>query len=605
MPSLSSSIKLSNICPGNNPRTFFDESEMDELITSIRASGVMQPILVRPKDDGTFSIIAGERRWRASKVVFGEDGEIPVVIRECDDAEAEVLSLVENAIRANMSATEEAQAAHRELLRSKGDKAEAAARIGWPVVKLERRLALMRLTDEVRTALNKREIGLGHAELLAALSEEKQNTTLPKIIQHRVSVAQLKSQIGKLANTLESASFDKTQCGTCQFNSACQTALFAESIGNGYCTNPSCYEAKTEAHIECLAVQMREEVPRVEVVKPASALKVIKLVVEGRLGVGEVQAKACGSCANFGCTVSALPGSLGEIERDICFDEDCNTQKIQEHLKNEALTQAAAQEASKAVKSKGGTQEQANAAGVKAEQAKKAEIKAKITVIASQRVKDYRLTVSRQVAARVMNSQPELSACVLVALALTSKARLIDSSKIGQVLKREGGEHSSFTNVGASAKNIFEISVEGRNKLLTALAPSAMKQCDETDITGIFEFLGIDLGKHWKINEEFLKLLTKSEIEFIANEIGLVAAMTEKKFKAAMTEKRDDLIKTLLVVDCFSYDGVVPQCMNLSSKSSATVAVTHVEATDDEGEPDGDGDAEGDGSAEEANECAA
>ena len=102
---------LSRIRPGKNPREFFDEAEMNELAESIRSYGVLQPILVRPADEvGAYVIIAGERRYRAAKAVFGDDYEIPIVVRDFNDGDAEAAAIIENVHRAQMSIAEESKA---------------------------------------------------------------------------------------------------------------------------------------------------------------------------------------------------------------------------------------------------------------------------------------------------------------------------------------------------------------------------------------------------------------------------------------------------------------------------------------------------------------
>lgn len=97
-------LKINQLIRGRNPRTFFDPQEMSELVDSVRASGIAQPILVRPLEDGTYRIIAGERRVRAATEVFGDGGEIPALVRECSDDEEDVLSLIENVDRAAIAA---------------------------------------------------------------------------------------------------------------------------------------------------------------------------------------------------------------------------------------------------------------------------------------------------------------------------------------------------------------------------------------------------------------------------------------------------------------------------------------------------------------------
>ena len=133
---------LSRIRPGKNPREFFDEAEMNELAESIRSYGILQPILVRPAGEtGTYVIIAGERRYRATKVVFGDDFEMPIVVKDFAEGDAEAAAIIENVHRAQMSIAEESKAAKRLLFRNKDDRAETARQLGWSEGTLSGRLA--------------------------------------------------------------------------------------------------------------------------------------------------------------------------------------------------------------------------------------------------------------------------------------------------------------------------------------------------------------------------------------------------------------------------------------------------------------------------------
>jgi ParB family chromosome partitioning protein len=163
---VTSVLCVSNILPGVNPRKYFDAVEMAELEASIAEKGVIQPILVRPVKGG-YAVVAGERRVRAARKVLGDKYEIPVLVKEMTDAEADELALIENVSRANMSSTEEAVAAAKILGRCEGNRDEAAKRLGWTRKTLDKRLALMNCSPTVMDALDNRRILLGHAELLA------------------------------------------------------------------------------------------------------------------------------------------------------------------------------------------------------------------------------------------------------------------------------------------------------------------------------------------------------------------------------------------------------------------------------------------------------
>jgi len=241
-------LSLAKIRPGDNPRRYFDRKKHDELVASFRVRGMLQPMLVRPERNAedTFSIIAGGRRYRAALEAFGPNGDVPVVIREMTDQEALEAAIDENDNRADASETEQADAAVRVLAACGGDRAEAARRLAWPPSKLDRRLALANLSDAVKLALDERRIKVGHAELLAVVPGDKQDKALDTILSAGLDVAKTRELLMRVTQSLASAGFDKTECTTCPFNSATQRALFETHVDDGHCTNPGCYQLKTE-----------------------------------------------------------------------------------------------------------------------------------------------------------------------------------------------------------------------------------------------------------------------------------------------------------------------------------------------------------------------
>lgn len=87
-------LRLGDIQPGRNPRKYFDPAKMTEMVESVRHQGIIQPVLVRPLEDGRHELVAGERRVRAAREAHGEDYAMPVVIREMDEFEARSLAQV-------------------------------------------------------------------------------------------------------------------------------------------------------------------------------------------------------------------------------------------------------------------------------------------------------------------------------------------------------------------------------------------------------------------------------------------------------------------------------------------------------------------------------
>ncbi len=237
-------MSLARIKPGQNPRRYFDQAKHDDLVASIRLRGVIQPLLIRPVAgaEGEYSIVAGERRYKAAGEALGADADVPVLIREMTDQEALEAAIDENDNREDASETEQADAAVRVLAACQGDRAEAARRLAWSPSKLDRRLALANLAERVKAALDERMIKVGHAELLAAVPSDKQEKALDTILINSLSVAKTRELLMRVTQSLAGAQFDKGECTTCPFNSASQRALFATHVDDGYCTNPGCFQ---------------------------------------------------------------------------------------------------------------------------------------------------------------------------------------------------------------------------------------------------------------------------------------------------------------------------------------------------------------------------
>lgn len=152
------------------PRKEFNESALSELSKSIEKNGVIQPILVRPKAGGAYQIVAGERRWRASRMAGLT--EIPVVIREMSDEEAAVFALIENLQREDLNPVEEAEGI-RSLIEEFGmTQEEAADRVGKSRTAVTNTLRLLKLPENILSMVAKGKITAGHARALISLEDE-------------------------------------------------------------------------------------------------------------------------------------------------------------------------------------------------------------------------------------------------------------------------------------------------------------------------------------------------------------------------------------------------------------------------------------------------
>ena len=191
--SSASAVKLSlnEIEPNKDqPRKTFDEKALSELADSIAQHGVIQPLLVRPMPDGSYQLVAGERRWRAAR--RAGLSEVPVVIREMSDSEMMELALIENLQREDLNPIEEAEGL-QQLIHTYGLTQEtAAARVGRSRPAIANALRLLSLPTPILELTRDGKISAGHARALLSLNdEEKMVEIADQILKKEISVREV------------------------------------------------------------------------------------------------------------------------------------------------------------------------------------------------------------------------------------------------------------------------------------------------------------------------------------------------------------------------------------------------------------------------------
>ncbi|RUR30122.1 ParB/RepB/Spo0J family partition protein [Vreelandella andesensis] len=178
------------------PRRDIQPEALEELADSIRAQGVMQPIVVRPVGENRYEIIAGERRWRAAQLA--ELDVIPAVIRDVSDEVALALALIENIQRENLNAIEEAMA-----LKRLGDEFELtqqqiADAVGKSRTQVANLLRLLALDPEVQTLLERGDLDMGHARALLSLNSTQQRQIAHEVVNNDLTVRDTESLVKKV-----------------------------------------------------------------------------------------------------------------------------------------------------------------------------------------------------------------------------------------------------------------------------------------------------------------------------------------------------------------------------------------------------------------------
>lgn len=181
----------------NQPRTVFDEESMAELENSIREYGVLQPLLVRPVSDGSYRIVAGERRWRAARAAGLT--ELPVVIKALSDAEAAAIALIENLQREDLNAIEEAEGIKRLMDEFGFTQLEAADKLSKSRPAVANALRLLALPEEIRALVREGSLSAGHARTLLGLEDkEKMAPAAEAVLRDGLSVRQTEALVKTL-----------------------------------------------------------------------------------------------------------------------------------------------------------------------------------------------------------------------------------------------------------------------------------------------------------------------------------------------------------------------------------------------------------------------
>jgi len=195
-------LPLDLIRPGRyQPRSVFDEEKLAELADSIRAQGVVQPVVVRPLDEDRFELIAGERRWRAAQIA-GID-TIPAVVRDVPDEVSVAMALIENIQREDLNPLEEAAALRRLIDDFQMTHQEAADAVGRSRAAVSNLLRLLELMQEVKDMIDMRLVEMGHARALLSLDDDLQVQAAREVVRKRLSVRDTEDLVRRLKQSVK------------------------------------------------------------------------------------------------------------------------------------------------------------------------------------------------------------------------------------------------------------------------------------------------------------------------------------------------------------------------------------------------------------------
>lgn len=194
-------LKIDALKPGAyQPRNTFDQESLNELADSIKAQGLVQPIIVRMLADNSYEIIAGERRWRAAKIAGLQ--EIPAIVRQANEQQVLAMALIENIQREDLNPLEEAVALQKLISEFELTQQQAADAVGRSRSAVTNLLRLLKLPAEIQKSLQTGALSMGHVRVLINLPPAAQTQLATKAIKEAWSVRQMEEAAQKLVNPL-------------------------------------------------------------------------------------------------------------------------------------------------------------------------------------------------------------------------------------------------------------------------------------------------------------------------------------------------------------------------------------------------------------------
>lgn len=568
-------IRCSDVVTGFNYRRRSSRKKLDELKEDVKAKGrLIYPIIVRRLDNGKFELIVGGRRFQVWVELFGIDSEIMAKIEVLTDEEALSWMMAENGRREDPSVIEDAEGAARMLGMVKGDRNEAAKRLGWSRSMLDRRLAVMNAIPSVRDAYLDETLKVGHVEIFAALRKEVQERVVQVILEQVAkgakvpTVEQLMAMAETSLQSLEAAIFDRDECQGCQFNTGNQQALFDQSFSGSRCTNKECYVGKTDAELEKRRTALTDTYQVVRIVRPGDNSTVIPLRAEGKRPVGAEQAAACRTCRDFGACVSGVPDSLGKTYVDVCFNQACNDNMVEAYRKNVKAIENAEAASGDAVASPppGGPEEDGD--GKASQPSTKTPVRASSSsATVRNAIQEYREKVWRLVFHRAALKLPAIKSRALLIALIANQSSHLDGSAGMEVANKALGTDVPVNRTKTSSllRALLEFDQVKLAAVFQHMAAQVKNDMPIKDIVGFLNALDIQLDQHWKVNEDFFELLTKTELDAVAEEIGLAKA-AGKTYTSLKNGSKKEFVQALLKVEGFTYVGAIPKMMRWDAK---------------------------------------
>lgn len=551
-------IPVASIRVVKNTRKYIDQERLANLAADIKRNGLQQPITVAATPEvGSYELIYGERRYRAH--LLNEAEVIPAFVRtDLTREQIQDIRRAENLQHVQISPIDEAED-FAEALQMKSIE-ELAATIHHPLRFIRERLALLNLIDPAKTALRTGKIGLDIAKILACLSPERQLLILDRVEAEELNARKLANLLAETDLNLQRAPFDTAECHRCPHNSAGQPDLFArEASGLGQCLNAPCWRKKEEAKALEVVRQIEASGPRAMLTEktkidlsdlPAD-INQDQVTFHLKEEIGDRQLQDCASC-NF---LFAFVSKSGQIlTQKICTMKGCYEEK-RKGFHEENKTDQKSQGKAKTAKAKG--TKPSSGAKKKPSSDRSPSTQQMSPRNAPLRVREFKKQVYRRFLAEQMRMTPQ-NALLLLLLAMYH-ARWSRFWKGDVHLKEYGitvtppeGDISAFFE---SLRTFTpEALIDHGGALATkVLSELPLNLTEEL----VYSHLGATAEQIFTVDRAYYELLTKSEIEATAKEMGLdrFLQIKNQSLSKLLAKPKNEFIKSLIGV------GFIPERM--------------------------------------------
>lgn len=535
-----------------NPRTDYGTDDFSDIKESIRQKGVFDPISIRKNMNNELELVFGHRRLSCVTQIINEESVkgtvdaiaiikkieyIPYNLENKTDQEIDEIKLEENIHHKAFNAVEEAISFKRYIDTYKVSSEVLSKKISKPLIYVEKRLALLNLSDNMQKAVISKKIQVGHGLILTDIKDDKKRQEMfDSIVKENLSVQDAIDLIEQNSDVcdLNSAVFSLDTCQGCKNNFGSQSMLVSEGVTlKNTCSNKSCFLKKNREFLTKKEEELKKQ--GFNIIKDEDIKNFIVIDSEKQKKLGDKYNNQCMECKDFCVNVFQNKSLMGI--RGVCKNSECFSPKKKKAKENPKVA---------ALKVEVNDEDKAK---TKQEQARLAKIGQK------KRVCEYKKEVLQKISAeKTVCNTHQAKTLILYALAKST-------DEVSDALAKELGYTKASDLQGLEIKKILNLSIDEIDRLINVFTKLWTKDLSDDSLKHYSDAVSVNIDTDYTIDKTFLEINLKDQLKEIAFEIGLdkhYFEMHEKK----LPDKKEDLVKAFLETG-FNLN-ITPQIMKIA-----------------------------------------